>query len=119
MDVFSQLLYSSLNAIDPTLYVTSTDRARMNGLDTPRREQRTILVGDGLAKDWNRRLLDRSDSVLVVVNVCDAPLSTDDYLALRDMMLGIRREIVFLRDADDDVEEGAYERMLEEWRLVL
>ena len=35
------------------------------------------------------------------------------------MMLGIRREIVFLREADDDVEDGAYERMLEEWRLVL
>lgn len=91
----------------------------MNNLDTLRREQRTILVGDSLAKDWNRRLLDRSDSVLVVVNVCEAPLSTDDYLALRDMMLGIRREIVFLREADDDVEDGAYERMLEEWRLVL
>ena len=89
MDIFSQLLYSALNAIDPSLYVTSTDRTRMN------------------------------NSVLVVVNVCEAPLSTDDYLALRDMMLGIRREIVFLREADDDVEDGAYERMLEEWRLVL
>jgi len=57
--------------------------------------------------------------VLLVVNVCDAPLSTSDYETLRGMMLGIRREIVFLREAEDNVSDVAYERMLQEWRAIL
>lgn len=54
-----------------------------------------------------------------MVNVCDAPLSASDYETLRGMMLGIRREIVFLREAEDDVSDTAYERMLQEWRAIL
>ena len=57
--------------------------------------------------------------MLLVVNVCDAPLSTSDYETLRGMMLGIRREIVFLREAEDNVSDVAYERMLQELRAIL
>ena len=57
--------------------------------------------------------------MLLVVNVCDAPLSTSDDETLLGRMLGIRREIVFLREAEDNVSDVAYERMLQEWRAIL
>ena len=112
-------MYSALNAIQPASFVTSADRSRISSLTGPQQMRRTILVGDGLAKGWNAHLLDHSDAVLLVVNVCDAPLSTSDYETLRGMMLGIRREIVFLREAEDNVSDVAYERMLQEWRAIL
>ena len=57
--------------------------------------------------------------MLLVVNVCDSPLSQGDYSLLRDMMMGIRREIVFLREFEDAVDDDAYERKLAEWRQIL
>ena len=55
----------------------------------------------------------------LVVNVCDSPLSQGDYALLRDMMMGIRREIVFLREAEDAVDDDEYEQKLAEWRQIL
>lgn len=57
--------------------------------------------------------------VLLVVNVCDSPLSESDYVTLGEMMMGIRREIVFLRECEDEVEDEEYEKKLAEWRQVL
>lgn len=57
--------------------------------------------------------------MLLVVNVCDSPLSQGDYALLRDMMMGIRREIVFLREAEDVVDDDEYEQKLAEWRQIL
>ena len=57
--------------------------------------------------------------MLLVVNVCDSPLSQGDYALLRDMMRGIRREIVFLREAEDAVDDDEYEQKLAEWRQIL
>lgn len=57
--------------------------------------------------------------MLLVVNVCDSPLSQGDYALLRDMMMGIRREIVFLREAEDAVDDDEYEQKLAEWRQIL
>ena len=57
--------------------------------------------------------------MLLVVNVCDSPLSESDYVALGEMMMGIRREIVFLRECEDGVEDEEYEKKLAEWRQVL
>lgn len=57
--------------------------------------------------------------MLLVVNVCDSPLSQVDYALLRDMMMGIRREIVFLREAEDAVDDDEYEQKLAEWRQIL
>lgn len=57
--------------------------------------------------------------MLLVVNVCDSPLSQGDYALLRDMMMGIRREIVFLREAEDAVDNDEYEQKLAEWRQIL
>ena len=57
--------------------------------------------------------------MLLVVNVCDSPLSESDYVTLGEMMMGIRREIVFLRECEDGMEDEAYEKKLAEWRQVL
>ena len=57
--------------------------------------------------------------MLLVVKVCDSPLSQGDYALLRDMMMGIRREIVFLREAEDVVDDDEYEQKLAEWRQIL
>mgnify|MGYP004634734337 FL=1 len=57
--------------------------------------------------------------MLLLVNVCDSPLSQGDYALLRDMMMGIRREIVFLREAEDAVDDDEYEQKLAEWRQIL
>ena len=57
--------------------------------------------------------------MLLVVNVCDSPLSQGDYALLRDMMMGIRRELVFLREAEDAVDDDESEQKLAEWRQIL
>ena len=63
--------------------------------------------------------LNQSDAVLLVVNVCDTPLSEGDYVTLSEQLYGIRREIVFLREFEDSVSDAFYERKIEEWKLVL
>lgn len=57
--------------------------------------------------------------MLLVVNVCDTPLSADDYELLSAQLCGIRREVVFLRESEDAVSDGFYERKIEEWKQVL
>ena len=63
--------------------------------------------------------LNQSDAVLLVVNICDTPLSEGDYITLSEQLYGIRREIVFLREFEDSVSDVFYERKIEEWKLVL
>lgn len=53
------------------------------------------------------------------MNVCDTPLPHSDYLAMSDLLMGIRREVVFVREFEDNISETAYEMKLAEWRQVL
>lgn len=53
------------------------------------------------------------------MNVCDTPLPHSDYLAMSDLLMGIRREVIFVREFEDNISETAYEMKLAEWRQVL
>lgn len=57
--------------------------------------------------------------MLLIVNVCDTPLSHSDYVALSERLLGIRREIVFIREYEDSISDTLYEAKLSEWKQVL
>lgn len=126
---FSRLLYAALHAIQPAALITSADRHRVSTLASQEGVQQTVLVGDSFAAGWNEKCLDvvgtagrrakQSDAVLLVVNVCDTPLSAGDYELLSAQLCGIRREIVFLRESEDEVSEAFYERKIEEWKQVL
>ena len=56
---------------------------------------------------------------MIVVNVVDTPLSHSDYTALSELLLGVRREIVFVREYEDEIADSVYEAKLSEWKQVL
>ena len=58
LNLFSQLLHAALTTIQPTTFITTASRSRMVSMTNGGKGENHVLVGDGLAKDWNATILD-------------------------------------------------------------